>query len=517
VSDAVHVIDAGVVSRVRDRMSSATCESWVEQRLGERLWSKQREIAASVRAHRYTAVQSCHESGKSHLASRLALHWLNAHAIGDAFVMTSAPSQVQIAGVLWRYIQQAHTAAQLPGRVLIGNVPAMRSASGELIALGRKPKDFADPTTAMQSFQGIHARYVLVILDEANGIPSWLWDAAETLVANDNSRVLAIGNPDSPASRFEKVCRPGSGWHVIRIAAEDTPNFTGEKVEKRVAESLISKGWVEERERRWGRESALFTSKVLGRFPEVSDDTLIGADLIVAAQTRSLPQQQERRQVLACDVARLGGDRTVIYRNRCGVVKLIKQTPQQDTMRTAGDLVALKRQAGYWHTPLVLDVGGLGIGIYDRMQEQRIAVMAFNGAERARRPEVFANRRAEVFWTLRDAMMRGQIELDPVDEELAAQLSGLRWHRDSKARVVIESKDETRKRGLPSPDRADAVAMTFAHDGWRPSRALTPEGELEELVRRAEEAQAFANSREGRIREAFGPQLTDEELLHAPM
>lgn len=506
-----------VLSRVTEGLSAATCEAWVEHRLGERLWSKQREIAASVRENRYTAVPSCHGAGKSHVVSRLLLHWLNAHPIGDAFVVTAAPTQAQIEGVVWRYVQQAHAAAGLPGRVTTGNVPMMRTATGEMIAWGRKPADFADPAMAMQAFQGIHARYVLVILDEACGIPAWLWDAADTLVVNDHSRVVAIGNPDSPAARFEKVCRPGSGWNVVRIAAEDTPNFTGEEVSAEVAETLISKRWVGERERRWGRESALFTSKVLGRFPDVSDDTLIGADLIVAAQERSLPDQ-DPRSVIACDVARLGGDRTVVYVNRCGRVRLLKEMPPQDTMRTTGDLIALKSDSGYAAQPLVLDIGGLGIGIYDRLVEQGVPVEGFSGAERAWRPERFANRRAEVFWALRDAMTRGQIDLDPLDEELAAQLGSLRWHRDSKGRIVIESKDEMRKRGLPSPDRADSVSMTFARLEWRPVRVPTPEDELARVVREVNEAVERRNSPEGREREASGvPALTDDEIQSMPL
>jgi len=263
-----HPITESVLNRIAEGLSGATCEAWVEHRLGKQLWSKQREIAESVRENRYTAVPSCHGAGKSQLAAWIALWWANAHPVGEAFVVTAAPTQAQIEGVVWRYIGQAHAAAQLPGRVIQGSVPALRAANGEMVAWGRKPADFADPAMAMQAFQGIHARYVLVVLDEACGIPAWLWDATDTLVVNDHSRVLAIGNPDSPAARFEKVCRPGSGWNVIPIGAEDTPNFTGERVAPEVADTLISQRWVGERERRWGRESALFTSKVLGRFPD---------------------------------------------------------------------------------------------------------------------------------------------------------------------------------------------------------------------------------------------------------
>jgi hypothetical protein len=512
-------INEAVLGRISEGLSSATCEAWVEQRLGKRLWSKQAEIARSVREHRYTAVPSCHGAGKSQLAAWIALWWANAHPTGEAFVVTAAPTQAQIEGVVWRYIGQAHAAAGLPGRIVQGNVPALRAADGQLIAWGRKPADLADATMAMQAFQGIHAPFVLVILDEACGIPGWLWDAADTLVVNEESRVLAIGNPDSPAARFEKVCRPGSGWNVVRIAAEDTPAFTGEEVDPAFLKSGISKQWVAERERAWGATSPYFASKVLARFPEESEDTLIPAAAIVAAQERALPDHEQARTVLACDLARLGGDHTVVYRNCCGVVRLTRQIAQQDLMRTVGDLIAVKRQAEFHRAVLVLDVGGMGIGAYDRLVEQGVSPLeGFTGAERAWRPERHANRRAEAFWALREAMLRGEVDLDPRDEELAAQLGALRWHHDSKGRIVIESKDEMRKRGLPSPDRADAVSMAFSRAGWRPTPPRTERTDLEETLARYQAAVDYRDSPEGRYDAASGTRpMTFDEIESVPM
>jgi hypothetical protein len=513
-----HPINKSVLDRVSEGLSAATCEAWVEHRLGERLWSKQREIAKSVRENRLTAVMSCNGVGKSHLASRLLLWWLSTHPVGQAFGLVTAPTQSQLESVVFRYAGQAHAAAELPGRVTGGNVPAIRAASGELIAMGRKPADLADRSMAMAALQGIHAPFPLGIFDEAGGLGRHIFDAMFTLLTNDEGRLLAIGNPDSPASYFKEVCAPGSGWNVIRISFDDSPNFTGEEVAPELAKALIDKKWIAEREADWGRGSALWTSKVEGLFPEVSEDTLIGADLIVRAQQRELSDDEalHAHTVLSGDVARLGGDRTAVYRNRAGHIRLIKQTIPQETMRTAGDFAALKAEPQYFDTPFVLDVGGLGIGIYDRLVEQGVSVLPFNGAERAWRPDRFANRRAEVFWELREAMMRDQIDLDPLDQELAAQLSGLRWQHDSKARIVIESKATMRGRGLPSPDRADAVAMSFATGSWKPSPLSPEQTELRELVarvERAEERRATAE-REGR---ADAAPMTDNELLRTPL
>ena len=194
---------------------------WIREVLGETPWSKQREIAMSVRDNRRTAVQSCHDVGKSFIASRIVSWWIAAHPPGEAFVVTSAPTFQQVRAILWREIGKAHAKGNL-----IGSTTETEWKIGkELVGFGRKPSDYS-PT----AFQGIHARYVLVVLDEACGIPESLWDAADTLITNDSSRILAIGNPDDPTSEFAKICQPNTDWHKICISAFDSPNFTGARL-----------------------------------------------------------------------------------------------------------------------------------------------------------------------------------------------------------------------------------------------------------------------------------------------
>ena len=136
---------------------------WVHHRLGETIWSKQAEILVSVRDHRRTVVRASYDVGKSWSASRLAAWWLDTHAAGSAFVISTAPTFNQVRAILWREINRAHAKGKLLGRVnqtewWIGN---------ELVGMGRKPADY-DAT----SLTGIHARYVLVIIDEAGGVPA---------------------------------------------------------------------------------------------------------------------------------------------------------------------------------------------------------------------------------------------------------------------------------------------------------------------------------------------------------
>lgn len=428
---------------------------WTERKRETPTWSKQREVMEAVRDHRHVNVRAAHGTGKSWTAANLVAWWIDAHPVGEAFAVTSAPTSAQVDAILWREIGRAHSERTNPlqGHIAHGGYPKWMVGS-EMVAYGRKPTDYANKTQAMQAFQGIHAKYVLVILDEACGIPKWLWDATETLVTNEFSRVLAIGNPDDPATEFNNVARPGSGWHSIKISAFDLPWATGEDVPEELSNVLTGETWVLERERRWGIGSPLYTSKVMGEFPDVSDDTLISPALVREAHERVLDGLDRGRY--GADIARRGKGETVVYRNRGGVVRLVFRASKQDTMRTTGDLAAIIRKTP--GIPFIMDMIGLGVGVYDRLREQGLdTVQGFDANGTPLDPTRFINRRAEAFWDLREQMEEELIDLDPGDEELASQLQTIKWKRDSRGRIGIESKEDMEKRGLPSPDRADAL------------------------------------------------------------
>jgi hypothetical protein len=171
----------------------------------------------------------------------------------------------------------------------------------------------------MQAFSGIHAEYVLVILDEAMGIPPWLWDAAESLTTNEASRILAIGNPDSPSGRFEEVCRPGSGWNVDQDQRVRLPELHGRAGPRATDRVLVSRQWEQERRERWGVDNPLYQSKVLAEFPDTSDEHVITPALVRAAQERDLPGTEAG--TFGLDVARFGADSSTLYRDRGGVLR----------------------------------------------------------------------------------------------------------------------------------------------------------------------------------------------------
>lgn len=442
---------------------------WVQEELGEFLWSKQREIARSVMRNRRTMVPACHGPGKSMVASRIAAYWEEAHEVGEAFIVTSAPTDHQVGAILWRELARAHRLGGLRGRITLSNEWYIGpKGSPELVAFGRKPADLRNTEQAMTAFQGIHARYVLVILDEATGIPPWLWDAADSLLTNESARILAIGNPDDATSRFEQECRPGSGAEVIRIPADETPNFTGERIPEHLKEMLVSRLWVEERRARWGVDNPLYQSKVLARFPDTSDDAVIPPRLVQQAWLRELPGDEPG--AFGLDVARFGGDSSVLYRVRGGVAREVDSWQKQDTVHTTRRVQAHTQRTP--HVPIVVDVDGIGGGVYDQAKALQMRVVPFSVAQPARKPRRFKDRRSELWWSYRELMEDGQVDLDPNDTDLAAQLQQPKWWLDIKGRINVERKEQMAERGLPSPDRADAVIM--AEFGPVPGSSAAP-------------------------------------------
>lgn len=428
---------------------------WMRDRLGAHLWSKQRDIAESIVAHKRTAVKSCHNAGKSFLAAQLAAYWIDVHPPGEAFIVSTAPSYPQVHAILWEEIRKAAknpNGDPIPGRVLQSD--EWKLDDGTLVGWGRKPAD-----TDQHGFQGIHRKYVLVILDEACGIPEQLWTAVEAITTTDTCRILAIGNPDDPNTEFGNICKPGSGWNVLRISGFDTPNFTGEDVPDAVRELMLSREWEEDKRRRWGENSPRYISKCLGEFPEIGDDTLISPRWIEAAQARHLDPGPH--SVLGVDVARFGSDSTILVLARGALVRVVAEHAKLRTTETTGHVIAAKREHGV--DEIRVDGVGVGSGVVDELLEAGHDVVDMQSGAAAADSEHFANARAEWWWGLRQRFEDGDIDIDPDDDELAAQLGTVKYKYTARGQVLIESKDDMRKRGLPSPDRADAVMLAKAH------------------------------------------------------
>jgi len=409
-------------------------------------WAKQEAVLRAVRDYRRTAVRSCHGIGKTRVAAWVALWFLLTHP--DSLVVTTAPTWHQVEHLLWREIRAAHVLSAYP----LGSKPLKTeyTLSEQWYALGLS-------TNEPERFQGFHAASgdILLICDEASGIEQTIFDAAEGFLTSDGARLLLIGNPTQLSGEFYTAFRSPL-YHKIHISAFDSPNLRAGAV---VRPYLITPAWVEEKRIKWGEDSPLWSARVLGEFPTQGDDTLISLAWVEAAQARYAETLPGAPVELGVDVARFGSDKSVLILRRGPRVTIYQVIAKSDLMALCGAVIHALGETGA--TMVKVDVIGVGAGVYDRCREQGKPVAPINVAEAPRDTERFANLRAELYWNLRELLRDGQMALPP-DDDLAGQLASIKYKFDSRGRILIESKEDMRKRGLSSPDHADALALAFA-------------------------------------------------------
>lgn len=474
----------GVLGRAADMLDppvdpyATDPAGWVRDRLGEHLWSKQVEIANALRDYRNVAVKACHGPGKTRIASRIIAWWLDTHPIGEARAVSSAPTDAQVKAALWFEIRNAWAKGDLPGKVTLD---AKWKIGGNEVAYGRKPADHDE-----HGFQGTHARYMLVVLDEACGIPLSVWTGASTLGTNEDSRMLAIGNPDDPTSEFRSICEgapeDGSsgmsdrGWWVITISIFDTPNFTGEAVPDDLRHFLPSATWLEDRRTQWGEGSPLWTSKVLGRFPKDASTGVIPWSWLKACQGEQATARIGPLRVpveLGVDVAGSDlGDETVVQ-ERQGMRAGRRWSVQSSDPEVVLQLVeqAIRESEP---TRVKVDAIGVGWGLVASIRRSFpgldvvpvVVSEAAPGEDSAR----FVNLRAWMWWEVGRRLAQDRaFDLTEVADDTLNELSTPKY-REVNGRIQVESKDDIRKRLGRSTDNADALLLAFLD----PPRAGAP-------------------------------------------
>jgi phage terminase large subunit len=420
--------------------------------LDEEPWSIQRTIAEAVRDHPNVAVPSCFGSGKDWIASRIAAWWV---ATGGIVIATSN-SFPQLRDQFWRELRKAHSKGLLPGNPSNGTDLRWEVPETGAFGLGRKPDD-NDP----EGIQGYHGTRILAIVDEANGVSSPLWEATNGLVVNEASRRLAIGNPFEPTGPFYEACQ-SPVWHVIPISVFDTPNFTAEPVPAKAQNELVGPFWLEQRRSEGLEGTPWWQAKVLGQFPDTASDQVIPLNLVETARANA--HTPDAREAAGLDVARFGSDDTALVEGSGNGPELVTVVHGHDTMAVAG--LGARFLAGR-RGVLAVDEGGVGGGVLDRLREQRLpgnvlGVNAGSGADNDP-DDRLVNMRAQLWWTAREALYRGEVSLarlpDDAYARLRSELTAPTYRFTSGGKVQIESKEELKKRGISSPDLADAFCL----------------------------------------------------------
>ena len=402
--------------------------------LGVELWEKQKEVSSALQDNRRVAVKSGNGLGKDYCAAVAVLWFLYCH--DPAIVLSTAPTFRQVRHVLWRQIRRLH---RLAPDILGGKVLDTRwELAEDRYAIGLSA-DTAD------QFQGFHSPNMFIVVDEAEGVSDEIYEAVESVMTSASPRLLLIGNPTTVTGAFRRAFyQERRLYYTVTISALDSPNVKAEKV---LISGLTTAEWVEERRETWGENNPIYRARILGEFPDEANEAV-----------------ETEETVLAVDVARFGSDRSVILRRRGNRVEDNQTFQKLDTMQLAGWVVAAIKECP--PDRMYIDEIGVGAGVVDRLREQGFNVRGINVARRARQETIFTNTRSEGYWKLRELFASRQIRI-PRDSQLMGELAALRYSYDSQGRIYLESKEAMRGRGLPSPDKADALMLAFVEQGHR--------------------------------------------------
>lgn len=415
-------------------------------------------------------VKACHSSSKTFTAADVVLLAL----LSGYDVVTTAPTQEQVERLLWGHIRRAIDGSVFPrsdwGTV---NLTEIRMPTGEFaIGLATKPEEGG------VRFQGHHARpgsALVVVIDEAIGVNPGIMEAVEGFAAGGDVRRLYLCNPTIPSGPvYDIFVSADPTWTRITIDAFDTPNLAGvtlsgllampdHELDDNARPYLVTRRWVRDMYYLWGEDSPLWQARVRGQFPIQSDDALISLAWLEAARQSDLVDAAPL--IAGIDVAGPGEDETVLCIQQDGQIVHLQGFASPDAR---GPVVAALRP--WLHKGLVrvnYDEAGQGWYFGQHLREQMpesVIVNGVNVGESVTTPqnaEKYVNLKAELYWSLRERFRDGLVS-GLTDQLTISQLAGLRYEHDSRGRVVIESKDKARKRGVKSPDRAEALMLAFA-------------------------------------------------------
>lgn len=463
---------------------------WAKDRLGYPLWNKQVEIADALLKYRYVAVKSGHGVGKTFIASIILAWFVETRADLEALVVTTAPSQPQL-DLIWEHVRKHHRKADMLGRVSLDN--EWKDSHGVKRAYGRKPPDNNEHV-----FQGEHRQYgVLALIDEACGVPGTIFEAVDAITNGRHDMRLAIGNPTDPNTPFGKIWSGSDPtWHKITISCSDAPTISGEDFPDEFMGGMVTPEWIEDMRRKWGEDSPTFRARVLGEFTFGGTNNLFNPLTIAKGIETVVEPHPHEKPRLGVDVARFGTDYTVIYKYHSGQVRLQDKWSKTDTMTTAERVDGMARALGV--SEVRVDGAGVGGGVVDRLAQlalnpdgtEEYAVIGMYGNSASPDLKKWINGRAFWYDTMREKMLNGKLDIDFEDKTLRDELEGILYKfGKTHGAIQIESKDDMLKRGVKSPDFADAAMYACADLPIDPSHPLAdvPEGEafslgLEEML-----------------------------------
>lgn len=419
----------------------------------EQQWKASKAIVEKRRV----SIRSGHGTGKSTFMAWAVIWFLACYF--PAKVPATAPTSHQLEDVLWSEIAKWHRKMGERFKALADQFEwsagafRMKSAPNESFAVARTSRP-----ERPEALQGFHSEHILFLIDEASGVSDNVFEVAEGALSTDGAFVLMAANPTRQSGYFfDSHHKMRATWAALHWNGEESP--------------MVSRQYVENMEKKYGRHSPIFKVRVLGDFVGAADG-VISLELCEAARIREVALNESAPIVWGLDVARFGDDSTALAK-RQGNYQLcpIEEWWGKDTMQTTGLIKAEwdKTPAAVRPAAINVDVIGIGAGVVDRLKELGLPAVGVNVAEAESAnaiPDIqFSRLRDELWWKGRVWLEARDCKLAD-DDETIGELTTPTYAILSNGRIKVESKDEMKKRGVKSPNRADAWLLTFAELGF---------------------------------------------------
>lgn len=462
-----------VLARSRLAVWRASPRQWAHDCLPVTLSGYQGEVLDEIPVRKRVALRGPHGLGKSFLGAT-AVHWFATTrdlAGVEWKIITTASAWRHLEVYLWPEI---HKWARRIDFETLGRAPY--DSRRELLDLRLKLDHGAATAVASnqpERIEGAHAVELLYLLDEAKIIPPETWDSIEGAFSSagddvvGNAYAFAMSTPGPPSGRFYDIHRRAPGyedWWTRHVTLQEA-----------IDAGRISKQWAKNRARQWGVDSAIYANRVLGEFHSSDEDSVIPLAWLEAAIERWHVWDRAGRPSpggplwTGVDVGR-GGDETVLAQ-RDGWAVVLATNRKRDTMATVGLVQAVPGRA-------IVDVIGVGAGVYDRLREVHARPLAYAGSGKTTVRDRsgkfgFTNVRSAAYWNLRELL---DPTYDPVlalppDDLMISDLTTPTWEVTTgiPPKIKVETKEHVVERLGRSPDRGDAVAMSLWADKHRGS------------------------------------------------
>ncbi len=415
------------------------------------LTDQQKEIGYGLVEHKNFCVSSGGGTGKSACAALLTLWFLSTHP--HAKVPTTAPSGKQLKDVLWSEIHTWLNRCKLKPIFDLQSEYLYIKGFKEWYATARTvPRDGRQLNDTLAGF---HAPHLLIIVDEASGVPDPVFTALDGAMTKANAMILLISNPVSSGGYYyDTISDPegkGKNFKVVFFDSRRSP--------------LVDPSFEERIINRYGKDSPMYKAKVLG-LPIGGDDSVVVTAELYDEVTRNNREVMTGRCILAVDVSRGGEDQTIFCHRIGNSIVLWEYFKTNDTNMVVDKVISIY-QSRYLGKDFcaIIDAIGIGAGVYDNLVKKNMfPVIGFIGSEKAFHEEMYDSKRSEGYDKLKKSFADLHFPYPP-PKELKKELVNIRYDF-SKEKIALEPKKRLIGRIGFSPDHADALMLSCIVDSF---------------------------------------------------